>query len=78
MIHYVVVAYQINQNDIVSTMLPVRCYTCGKVIKWSQYIALAHLATPLVTMSKLGIRRYCCQRMILTSMLLQFDTSIVC
>ncbi|EJD40155.1 hypothetical protein AURDEDRAFT_33430, partial [Auricularia subglabra TFB-10046 SS5] len=50
-------------------IIPVRCFSCGKVIgdKWGRYLEL--LATDQSegdAMTELGLRRYCCRRMILT------------
>ena len=50
-------------------LIPVRCYTCGKVIgnKWVAYQKLLmegmHCGD---AMNSLGLKRYCCRRMILT------------
>eukprot|EP00127_Corallochytrium_limacisporum_P004197 Clim_evm142s157 gene=Clim_evmTU142s157 len=50
-------------------IIPVRCFTCGKVIgnKWEQYFNLLandyHAGTAL---DELGLQRYCCRRMIMT------------
>ncbi len=52
-----------------SQIIPVRCFTCGKVVgdKWGQYLAMM-LAnkTEGEALDELGLRRYCCRRMILT------------
>eukprot|EP00979_Chaetoceros_neogracilis_P018052 scaffold10550_cov271-Chaetoceros_neogracile.AAC.31 len=74
-------------------IIPVRCFTCGKVIgnKWETYLSLlqadlteghpdatgrstygnSNFATPLAHLNSdalddLGLRRYCCRRMLLT------------
>lgn len=50
-------------------IVPVRCFTCGKVVgnKWEAYLELLQ---PNVTegeaLDELGLKRYCCRRMILT------------
>jgi DNA-directed RNA polymerase I, II, and III subunit RPABC5 len=61
-----------------SNMLPpVRCFTCGKVLanKYDAYHALVaklqHSATETkspegLALDQLGLRRYCCRRMLLT------------
>ncbi|KAH8916405.1 hypothetical protein BT69DRAFT_1270439 [Atractiella rhizophila] len=50
-------------------IIPVRCFTCGKVTgdKWNTY--LQHLEdgkTEGEALDELGLKRYCCRRMVLT------------
>ncbi|MES1901980.1 MAG: DNA-directed RNA polymerases I, II, and III subunit RPABC5 [Paramarteilia canceri] len=50
-------------------IIPVRCFTCGKVIghKWEAYISL--LQTEYFdgdALDALGLKKYCCRRMLLT------------
>jgi len=49
-------------------MIPVRCFTCGKVIAsvWEEYKQRIELEDPGKVMDDLGISRYCCRRMLLT------------
>jgi len=49
-------------------MIPVRCYTCGKVISevWDEYKERIKRESPAKVMDDLGIRRYCCRRMFLS------------
>jgi len=50
-------------------IIPIRCFTCGKVIgnKWDPYIALLNKNYPeALALDLLGLRRYCCRRMLLT------------
>ncbi|GAA99835.1 uncharacterized protein L969DRAFT_142206 [Mixia osmundae IAM 14324] len=50
-------------------IIPVRCFTCGKVTgdKHIAYLALLEGgATENEALSTLGLRRYCCRRMVLT------------
>lgn len=50
-------------------IIPVRCFTCGKVIgnKWDSYLALLQADhTEGDALDELGLRRYCCRRMLLT------------
>ncbi|OAA46872.1 DNA-directed RNA polymerases I/II/III subunit 10 [Metarhizium rileyi] len=54
-----------------STMIiPIRCFSCGKVTGdlWERYLQL--IADPKKTdgdaMDELGLKRYCCRRMIMT------------
>ncbi len=51
-------------------LVPVRCFTCGSLIadKFSQYQnEVQDGADPGKTLDSLDIRRYCCRRMLLTS-----------
>jgi len=50
-------------------MIPIRCFTCGKVIanKWEKY--KSHLNSGLSNsdaLKNIGMSRYCCRRMFLT------------
>lgn len=50
-------------------IIPVRCFTCGKVVgnKWEKYLSmLAQDVTEGDALDKLGLKRYCCRRMLLT------------
>jgi DNA-directed RNA polymerase I, II, and III subunit RPABC5 len=50
-------------------IIPVRCFTCGKVVgnKWEKYLnMLAQDITEGEALDKLGLKRYCCRRMLLT------------
>ncbi len=55
-------------------IIPVRCFTCGKVVgnKWEAYIKLlsgdedVDGVSEADALDKLGLRRYCCRRMLLT------------
>jgi len=51
-------------------IIPVRCFTCGKVIgnKYDTYIRTieATECSESDAMDELGLKRYCCRRMILT------------
>lgn len=50
-------------------IIPVRCFTCGKVIgnKWDAYLSLLQDDhTEGDALDELGLRRYCCRRMLLT------------
>ncbi|MFW5987595.1 MAG: DNA-directed RNA polymerase subunit N [Methanohalophilus sp.] len=49
-------------------MLPVRCFTCGKVIanSWEDYKRRVEQGeSPAAVLDDLGVTRYCCRRMIL-------------
>jgi DNA-directed RNA polymerase subunit N len=49
-------------------MIPVRCFTCGKVISdvWEEYKVRIKNEDPGKVLDDLGITRYCCRRMLLT------------
>lgn len=50
-------------------IIPVRCFTCGKVVgnKWELYLdLLSQNYTESDALKELGLVRYCCRRMILT------------
>ncbi|KDQ13323.1 hypothetical protein BOTBODRAFT_133559 [Botryobasidium botryosum FD-172 SS1] len=50
-------------------IIPVRCFSCGKVIgdKWNEYLKLLENGTPEGdALTELKLQRYCCRRMVLT------------
>ena len=51
-------------------IIPVRCFTCGKVMgnKWNKYLDLIDKenVSTAEALDELGCKRYCCRRMILT------------
>jgi DNA-directed RNA polymerases I, II, and III subunit RPABC5 len=50
-------------------IIPVRCFTCGKVVgnKWEKYLKLLEQDVPEgEALDKLNLKRYCCRRMLLT------------
>lgn len=63
-------------------IIPVRCFTCGKVVGnlWSKYTTLLENGTDAnEALTKLNLKRYCCRRMLLThvdiiSRLLEYET----
>jgi DNA-directed RNA polymerase subunit N len=51
-------------------MEPVRCWTCGKLVgdKYEEFKKrVAQGEAPKDVLDDLGIKRYCCRRMLLTS-----------
>lgn len=50
-------------------IIPVRCFTCNKVVgnKWESYLKMQETCKDNdVILDKLGLTRYCCRRMLLT------------
>lgn len=50
-------------------IVPVRCFSCGKVVgdKWESYLALLEEdMSEGQALDRLKLKRYCCRRMILT------------
>ena len=50
-------------------MIPVRCFTCGSLIgdKYEKFLELVEKGTdPKDALDMLGLKRYCCRRMILS------------
>ncbi|MBP2132105.1 DNA-directed RNA polymerase subunit N [Methanomicrobium sp. W14] len=50
-------------------MIPVRCFTCGKVIstEWEEFKRRRDAGEdPREILDDLGLERYCCRRMLLT------------
>ena len=55
-------------------IIPVRCFTCGKVRcsqvvgnKWERYLELLHKGVQEgEALDRLELKRYCCRRMLLT------------
>ena len=47
-------------------IIPVRCFTCGNVIgnKWKRYLELLQVTDARTALNRLGLKRYCCRRMI--------------
>ncbi|KAM9147264.1 DNA-directed RNA polymerases I, II, and III subunit RPABC5 isoform 1-T1 [Pangshura tecta] len=49
-------------------IIPVRCFTCGKIVgnKWEAYLGLLQAEyTEGDALDALGLKRYCCRRMLL-------------
>ncbi|MCS7108313.1 MAG: DNA-directed RNA polymerase subunit N [Sulfolobales archaeon] len=50
-------------------IIPVRCFTCGAVIgdKWDEFARkVSEGGKPDEVLDNLGIKRYCCRRMLLS------------
>ncbi len=51
-------------------LVPVRCFTCGNLIadKFEEYhTRIKSAEEPAKVLNSLGLKRYCCRRMLLTS-----------
>jgi DNA-directed RNA polymerase subunit N len=51
-------------------IIPVRCFTCGKVVAsaWVEYQQRSEAGEdPKAVLDSLGLKRYCCRRMILSN-----------
>ncbi|KAF7259054.1 hypothetical protein EG68_03476 [Paragonimus skrjabini miyazakii] len=61
--------YRTAATDFQSMIIPIRCFTCGKVVgdKWESYIGLLQAEySEGDALDALGLRRYCCRRMLLS------------
>ncbi|MHA1338947.1 MAG: DNA-directed RNA polymerase subunit N [Promethearchaeota archaeon] len=50
-------------------IIPIRCFTCGKLIgdKWEKYRELKREGkSPSEIFDELGIKRFCCKRMLIS------------
>ena len=50
-------------------LIPIRCFTCGKVIGnvWDKYLNLLDSGKEIAeALDILGMRRYCCRRMLIS------------
>ena len=64
---------------ILYLIIPVRCFTCGKVIadKWEEFNGrLEKGENTQKILNDLGIERYCCRRMLITHIDLIDDIAI--
>ncbi|XP_068117119.1 DNA-directed RNA polymerases I, II, and III subunit RPABC5 [Hyperolius riggenbachi] len=55
-------------EDLTNMIIPVRCFTCGKIVgnKWEAYLGLLQAEyTEGDALDALGLKRYCCRRMLL-------------
>ena len=56
-------------GSLLTMIIPVRCFTCGKIIgnKYNTYIEFINTNyKESEALDELGLKRYCCRRMILT------------
>lgn len=64
-INYII---QVQTTYLSRMIIPIRCFTCGKVIgnKWDPYLGLLQAEyTEGDALDALGLKRYCCRRMLL-------------
>jgi DNA-directed RNA polymerase I, II, and III subunit RPABC5 len=57
-------------------IIPVRCFTCGKVIgnKWETYLYFLQADySEGDALDELGLKRYCCRRMVSGIIILMFS-----
>ena len=57
-----------NRRHTQAMIIPVRCFTCGKVVgnKWDSYLELLKADySEGDALDELGLKRYCCRRMVL-------------
>jgi DNA-directed RNA polymerase I, II, and III subunit RPABC5 len=50
-------------------IIPIRCFSCGKIVgnKWKEYKTLLETEDDIgLILNKIGLKRYCCRRMLLT------------
>eukprot|EP00808_Paulinella_micropora_P013051 g41753.t1 len=50
-------------------IIPIRCFTCGKVVgnKWEQFLAILQAGNSVCdALNMVELQRYCCRRMVLT------------
>ncbi|MEM0042417.1 MAG: DNA-directed RNA polymerase subunit N [Thermofilaceae archaeon] len=50
-------------------IIPIRCFTCGALIadKWNKFAErVARGDDPAKVLDELGVKRYCCRRMLLS------------
>ena len=62
------IRYRLNIHSV-PMLIPVRCFTCGKVVgnKWEQYLKLQQAGyTAGKALDALNLKRFCCRRMLLT------------
>ncbi len=60
---------EILQVNGLGMIIPVRCFTCGKLIgdKWETFSQRVRAGDkPSKALDELGLRRYCCRRMMIT------------
>ncbi|KAB5559491.1 hypothetical protein PHYPO_G00029740 [Pangasianodon hypophthalmus] len=65
--HLVIFGSQDLQNF--TMIIPIRCFTCGKIVgnKWEAYLGLLQAEyTEGDALDALGLKRYCCRRMLLS------------
>ncbi|MCJ8738048.1 hypothetical protein PDJAM_G00031240 [Pangasius djambal] len=67
-VHRGVVMLEQDLQDL-TMIIPIRCFTCGKIVgnKWEAYLGLLQAEyTEGDALDALGLKRYCCRRMLLS------------
>ncbi len=57
------------KGGLTRIIIPVRCFTCGKLIgdKWEEFARRVKRGEdPKGVLDSLGVKRYCCRRMLLS------------
>lgn len=61
---------RVSANFSLTMIIPIRCFSCGKVVgdKWEPYLSLLQDEglSEGDALDRLGLKRYCCRRMVLT------------
>nr|XP_020464160.1 DNA-directed RNA polymerases I, II, and III subunit RPABC5 isoform X1 [Monopterus albus] len=58
-----------SKYNVATMIIPIRCFTCGKIVgnKWEAYLGLLQAEyTEGDALDALGLKRYCCRRMLLS------------
>eukprot|EP00066_Takifugu_rubripes_P005592 XP_003969732.2 PREDICTED: DNA-directed RNA polymerases I, II, and III subunit RPABC5 isoform X2 [Takifugu rubripes] len=61
--------YWSSDDKLLTMIIPIRCFTCGKIVgnKWEAYLGLLQAEyTEGDALDALGLKRYCCRRMLLS------------
>ena len=59
----------INKINQIKMIIPIRCFSCGKITgnKWESYQKMIKEGiSECEALNKLGLKRYCCRRILLT------------
>jgi len=55
--------------EVLKLIIPIRCFTCGALIadKWEEYARRVRQGEePKAILDSMGLKRYCCRRMLLS------------
>ncbi|MFZ0203527.1 MAG: DNA-directed RNA polymerase subunit N [Nitrososphaeraceae archaeon] len=65
-----IVFIELMNGELHIMLVPVRCFTCGNLVahKYAEYTARIKAGEdPAMVMDSLNIKRYCCRRMLISS-----------